>query len=72
MDTKKWLKRQHLDFFLPDYNVAIEYQGEQHFYPIEYFGGEKGFEYRNKLDVRKKKNVKKMGLNYFIFLLKQT
>ena len=27
----KWLGRQHLDFYLPDYNIAIECQGEQHF-----------------------------------------
>ena len=26
-----WLGKQSLDFYLPDYNVAIEYQGRQHF-----------------------------------------
>ena len=26
------------DFYLPDYNVAIEYQGEQHFHPISRLG----------------------------------
>lgn len=26
-----WLNKQSLDFFLPEYNIAIEYQGEQHF-----------------------------------------
>lgn len=26
-----WLGRQSLDFYLSDYNVAIEYQGRQHF-----------------------------------------
>lgn len=31
------------DFFLPKYNVCIEYDGKQHFQPIEYFGGEEGF-----------------------------
>lgn len=43
-----WLKmedshaRQSLDFYLPDYNIAIECQGEQHFYPIDFAGrGEK-------------------------------
>lgn len=29
-----WLGRQSLDFYLPDYNVAIEYQGRQHFKDI--------------------------------------
>ena len=26
-----WLDKQHLDFYLPQYNIAIECQGEQHF-----------------------------------------
>lgn len=28
---EKWLGRMSLDFYLPDYNVAIECQGKQHF-----------------------------------------
>lgn len=37
-----WLKNQHLDFYLPDYNIAIECQGIQHFEPIDFAGkGEK-------------------------------
>ena len=31
----KWLGRQSLDFYLPEYNVAIECQGSQHFYGRE-------------------------------------
>jgi hypothetical protein len=27
------------DFYLPEYNICIEYNGEQHYKPIEYFGG---------------------------------
>lgn len=27
------------DFYLPDYNLLIEYDGEQHYKPIDYFGG---------------------------------
>ena len=27
------------DFFLPDYNLLIEYDGKQHFEPVDYFGG---------------------------------
>lgn len=33
------------DFYLPDYNVCIEYQGKQHYEVIEYFGGEEGLLY---------------------------
>lgn len=37
-----WLKRKfhlRLDFYVPDYKIAIECQGEQHFKPVEHFGG---------------------------------
>lgn len=29
--------QQTLDFYLPDYNIAIEYQGEQHFLKDNFF-----------------------------------
>lgn len=32
------------DFYLPHYNCFIEFNGEQHYKPIPYFGGEKKFE----------------------------
>jgi hypothetical protein len=31
------------DFYLPDHNICIEYDGIQHFKPVNRFGGEKGF-----------------------------
>lgn len=31
------------DFYLPDYNCCIEYDGRQHYYISEYFGGQNGF-----------------------------
>lgn len=31
------------DFYIPAYNLCIEYDGEQHFRSIEFFGGEKSF-----------------------------
>jgi hypothetical protein len=36
--TPSWLKPQRFDIFFPDLNIAIEYQGEQHFRPVD-FGG---------------------------------
>ncbi len=36
--TFPWLNRQRLDFYLPDYNIAIECQGEQHFKPVDFAG----------------------------------
>ena len=52
-----WLGLQSLDFYLPDYNIGIECQGEQHFFPIDFAG--KGVEWAckqfNKLISRDKK-----------------
>nr|DAK04438.1 MAG TPA: restriction enzyme [Bacteriophage sp.] len=49
-----WLGRQSLDFYLPDYNVGIECQGGQHFFPVERFGGDKAFKNTLERDKRKK------------------
>ena len=52
-----WLRNktspQSLDFYLPDYNIAIEYQGRQHFKPISYFGGDENFIKSQERDLRK-------------------
>ena len=31
------------DFFLEDFNTAIEYNGTQHYRPVDWFGGIEGF-----------------------------
>jgi hypothetical protein len=38
-----WLAPQHLDMLVPDAGVAVEYQSEQHYRPIDVFGGEAGY-----------------------------
>ena len=48
-----WLGRQSLDFYLPDYNIAIECQGIQHFEPKDFFGGDNGLELIIKRDNKK-------------------
>lgn len=40
----KHIKTLRFDFWLPEFNVLIEYDGLQHYEPIEYFGGEIVFE----------------------------
>ncbi len=49
----EWLGRQHLDIFLPERDIAIEYQGEQHFVPVDFFGGWNGLSKTQKRDNRK-------------------
>ena len=35
-----WLKGLELDIFVPDRSLAFEYMGQQHYEPVEFFGGE--------------------------------
>lgn len=37
-------RRLKFDFYIPEQNICIEYDGLQHFKPLEYFGGVKEFE----------------------------
>jgi hypothetical protein len=67
--SPKWLKPQHYDVFIPSLNIAFEYQGKQHFEPIDFFGAEKGFENNQrrdseKLNKSKKNKVKLIYWNY--------
>lgn len=38
------IKPLPFDFYLPTFNICIEYDGIQHFEPIEFFGGQESFE----------------------------
>jgi very-short-patch-repair endonuclease len=38
------------DFYLPDYKVCIEFDGKQHYSPVDLFGGQEGFKKRQYLD----------------------
>lgn len=66
-----WLERQHLDFYLPQYNVAIECQGDQHFIPIEFFGGKLGLSKTQKRDLKKSNLCKEHGIKLFQYAHKQ-
>lgn len=50
------------DFYLPDFNILIEYDGEQHYKPVEIWGGEKGFENQKRLDAIKNKFASDSGM----------
>jgi very-short-patch-repair endonuclease len=50
------------DFYLPDYNVCIEYNGKQHYEPIKHFGGKKQLIYIQKNDKIKQEFCEKEGI----------
>ena len=56
--SPEWLGRQKFDISFPKYNIAIEYNGQQHYYPIARFGGELGFNKTIERDSIKKDKCK--------------
>ncbi|MFV8830523.1 hypothetical protein [Alkalihalobacterium sp. APHAB7] len=57
-----FLGKQHLDIFIPSLKVAIEYQGLQHDQPVDFFGGEEGFQKTKERDERKRKLCEENGV----------
>ena len=57
-----WLKPQELDVYVPSKKLAFEYQGMQHYEPVEFFGGAEALERRRRLDARKKRKCLLNGI----------
>ena len=57
-----WLGAQHLDCYLPELRLAIEYMGPQHYGPVEFFGGSEGFRGTVERDERKKRLCAMVGI----------
>lgn len=51
------------DFYLPDYKCCIEYDGAQHYKPVDFYGGQEYFEYVQKHDSIKNKYCEDNGIS---------
>lgn len=61
----------YIDFYLPRYNLFIEYNGKQHYKSIEYFGGEEKFKYQQTRDIyveqyAKDNNIELIWIPYIV------
>ena len=65
--SPEWLGNQRIDIYIPGLKVAIEYQGQQHYEPVEIFGGKEALEKTKEMDKRKKFLCKKNGVNIIYF-----
>jgi hypothetical protein len=61
-----WLGRQHYDIWFPNWKIAVEYHGKQHFEPVEFFGGQEAFEKTVERDKRKINLSKKHGVKLIV------
>ena len=58
-----FMKKLRFDFYIPLLNMCIEYDGEQHFRPIEFYGGESNFKKQKNRDLAKEKYCTLKGIN---------
>jgi hypothetical protein len=58
-----WLGSQSFDIFIPSQNIAIEYQGQQHYEAVELFGGQESLERNKERDERKRRLSSEHGIN---------
>jgi hypothetical protein len=61
------LERLEIDIFIPELELAIEYQGEQHFQAVEHWGGTEALNKRMENDRKKRMLCKKLGYNLIEF-----
>lgn len=57
-----FLGMQSIDIYIPSLNLAIEYQGEQHYRAIDRFGGEEGLAATKARDARKRALLESNGV----------
>lgn len=60
------------DFYLPELNILVEYDGQQHFEPVGHFGGYEHFQKtierdRRKTDLAKKRGITLIRISYHHF-----
>jgi hypothetical protein len=53
---------QRIDIFIPSLNIAIEYQGKQHYSPVDFFGGQDGQRRNAARDMRKLRRCRAHGI----------
>jgi hypothetical protein len=67
-----YLEGLRIDIFVKEINLAIEYQGEQHFTPIEAFGGQEALTQVTLRDRKKKEICQQRGINILYFTCNET
>lgn len=63
--STEWLCPQRFDIYFLDFNIAVEYDGQQHYTPIEKFGGEIKFERTKELDKLKEEKCRNNNCKLF-------
>ena len=62
-----WLEGLELDIFIPELDLGIEYQGVQHFKPVEHWGGMEALKELQVRDKKKRQLCQSLGIGLIYF-----
>lgn len=62
--TFEWSEKRRYDFYLPDYNLLLEYHGQQHYKEVPTF--QLSLEEQQQIDIWKEKKAKENGVDFFV------
>ena len=65
-DDCKYINNLVFDFYLPVYNTCIEFNGIQHYYPVDIFGGKEALDITIKRDIIKEEYCKLNNINFIV------
>jgi very-short-patch-repair endonuclease len=65
-DDCKHINHLIFDFYLPDYNTCIEFNGIQHYFVVDIFGGKESLEINKKRDKIKEEYCKSKGIKLIV------
>ena len=69
--SPSWLNRQRFDIYIPELNLAMEYQGQQHYVAVDLFGGEEGLKRTKQRDKEKLQLSKANDVDIIYFSYKE-
>lgn len=55
--------RYRYDFYIPSANLLIEYDGGQHYFPVNHWGGEEQFQKQKRNDLHKNRLAEQAGIS---------
>lgn len=61
-----WIEKLRFDIYFPKYNIAVEYNGQQHYYPVDFFGGQEQFSKQQNADAYKAQLCKINNCKLFV------
>jgi hypothetical protein len=58
-----WMNGRELDIYIPELHLAFEFNGQQHYQPVEFFGGETKFKRQQELDDERRRMCADNGIH---------